>query len=145
MRPVLFSSLQYPTREVRFLWWTLNRSLTCNSKSLLFHLGLNFSWSQKKFVQVILRTMTRLCYKLLISLYWWVGKHLHSHLSIFINKAMVYCSKSTSSKNPLKVVGDLDKIIVCIVSLSGFQWWHIWIWTVCGIHLIVHTSQDSIV
>lgn len=116
MRPMNLSSLQYPTRLVKFLWWTLIRSLTwkwVNPTSIR-------ETTQNPYKRIEQKA-THLCLKLFVSLCRWLRQHLHCNLGI-IWVAMVDSSKSTVSNNSLKVVSDIQDFRVCKLMICWLQW-----------------------
>lgn len=64
---------------------------------------------------------TCLWLKLPIPLTRWWREHLNRYLSVLICVAMVNCSKSTLTKNPLEVVGYLQEIGVWKLSLQWLE------------------------
>ena len=113
MRARLGPSLQYPTRIVKFLWWTLIRGSTCNIKSQFIFIYLN---DLKNMAQVV---VTCLRQKLLIPFNCWLGDHIYSHRISFYETKINF-AKPTLTKKFLKVVRNHLDIGVGKLSILWF-------------------------
>lgn len=117
MSPLFVDSSQYPTRAVKFLWWTLMRRSTWKYEFYRKEIQMSRNELPPCLIMALLE-VPYLCLKLIITLSWLRRKHLNGYFGA-IDLAIVNFSEATDSKQPLEIVCNSQDIGIWIRS-SGW-------------------------